>query len=161
MKLCRHLTKAMAFTALLATAAHAETVVNVTLIDKAGTADLSKSPSLGLGMNGDMKMAKMAININPNAVPRGAVRFNVTNLASALVHEVIIARITDPNQKLAYDESEARVTDDALQTLGSINEIDPSKSASLTIDLRPGKYLLYCNLPGHFMAGMWTLIDVK
>lgn len=161
MKLCKHLLRAMAFTAIISTSAQAETVVNVTLIDKVGTTDLSKSPSLGLGMDGDMKMAKMGININPKAVPRGAVKFNVTNLASSLIHEVIIARLSDETQKLPYDESHARVVEDALQTFGSVNEIDPSKSASITLDLSPGKYLLYCNLPGHFMAGMWTIFEVQ
>ena len=29
-----------------------------------------------------------------------------------------------------------------------------------TLTLKPGKYLLYCNLPGHYIAGMWTVIDV-
>ena len=27
-------------------------------------------------------------------------------------------------------------------------------------DLKPGRYMLYCNLPGHYMAGMWTLLEV-
>jgi uncharacterized cupredoxin-like copper-binding protein len=146
---------------LLATAAHAESVVNVTLIDKAGSADLSKSMNLGMGMKGDMKMAKMAINANPAVVSRGDVKFNVTNLASTLVHEVILARITDENEILAYDADANEVEEKTIQTLGQLAEIDPSKSASMTLELIPGKYILYCNYAGHFMAGMWTVIEVK
>ena len=48
----------------------------------------------------------------------------------------------------------------ALQAFGSVNEIDPNRSAALTLTLKRGKYMLYCNLPGHYMAGMWTVIDV-
>ena len=161
MKLGKHMGKAIVFTALMATAAQAETVVKVTLIDKVGIADLSKSMGLGMGMKADMKMAKMGININPKAVPHGNVKFNVTNLASNLVHEVIISRITDENQLLPYDQSRNRVDAEGIQTLGLVAEIDPSKSASLTLALKPSKYLLYCNVAGHYMAGMWTVIEVQ
>ena len=85
---------------LTATAAYAEAVVQVTLIDKAGTAGLGKSMNLGMGMKGDMKKAKMAVNVNPMVVSPGTVKFNVTNLASELVHEVILAEVNDENQTL-------------------------------------------------------------
>ena len=37
----------------------------------------------------------------------------------------------------------------------------PTKSASLILDLAPGKYLLFCNVAGHYMAGMWATVEVK
>jgi uncharacterized cupredoxin-like copper-binding protein len=61
---------------------------------------------------------------------------------------------------MPYDQATMMVTETALQALGAVNEIDPSRSAALTLTLKPGKYILYCNLPGHYMAGMWTVIDV-
>ena len=146
---------------LTASAAFAETVVKVTLIDKMGTPDLSKPLGLGMGMKADMSMAKMGIAINPKLAAPGHVRFDVTNLASNLVHEVLVARISDDNQLLPYDQSRNKVDEEGVQTLGSVSEIDPNKTASLTLDLKPGKYLLYCNVAGHYMAGMWTVIDVK
>lgn len=145
----------------LVTPVQAETTVRVTLIDKSGTSDLSSLPPLGMGMKADMKMAKMGININPKMASRGNVRFDVTNLASNLVHEVLIARITDEDQLLPFDQSRNKVDVESLQTLGSVSEIDPNKTASLTLDLKPGKYILYCNIAGHYMAGMWTVIEVK
>ena len=148
-------------TALTATAAYAEAVVQVTLIDKAGMAGLSKSMKLGMGMKGDMKSAKMAVNANPKVVSRGTVKFNVTNLASELVHEVILAEVNDENQTLAYDETRDMVDEETIQTLGQVAEIAPSKTASFTLDLKPGKYILYCNYGGHFMAGMWTVVEVE
>ena len=161
LKLRRLLGEVVIVTAMMATAAEAEAVVKVTLIDKVGTADLSNSPGLGMGMQGDMKIAKMGINVNPKMVPHGNVKFNVTNLASNLVHEVIVARVTDENQLLPYDQSRNKVDVEGVQTLGSVAEIDPSKSASLTLELKPGKYILYCNVAGHYMAGMWTVIEAK
>ena len=147
--------------ALTATAAYAEAVVQVTLIDKAGMAGLSKSMKLGMGMKGDMKNAKMAVNANPKVVTRGTVKFNVTNLASELVHEVILAEVNDENQTLTYDETRDVVDEETIQTLGQVAEIAPSRTASFTLDLKPGKYILYCNYGGHFMAGMWTVVEVE
>ena len=30
----------------------------------------------------------------------------------------------------------------------------------LTLVLKPGKYLLICNVPGHYSAGMWSEFEV-
>ena len=35
--------------------------------------------------------------------------------------------------------------------------IQPGKSATLNVDLKPGTYDVYCSIPGHKQAGM----DVK
>lgn len=161
LKLLKFIGGTIIMTSAMAMAAHAEALVNVTLIDKAGTSDLSKSTNLGMGMKGDMKTAKMGININPMEVSHGNVKFNVTNLASTLVHEVILAQVADENQPLTYDATTNQVNEGAIQTLGQLAEIYPNKAASMTLELKPGKYVLYCNYSGHFMAGMWTVIKVK
>lgn len=158
MKFIRHGAAVLAGLLFFAAPAIADSVVNVTLIDKMGTSS-TEAPALGMGMDGDMSMAKMGVNANPKIVRQGPVTFKVTNLASQIIHELIVARLNG-EQKLPYDEKTQLVDQSALQNFGSVNEIDPSKSASLTLELKPGKYLLYCNLPGHYMAGMWTLIDV-
>jgi uncharacterized cupredoxin-like copper-binding protein len=148
-------------TTLASSAAIAESVVRVTLIDKMGSGDLSKSRGLGLGLKADMAMAKMGLAVNPKTTVPGTVRFDVTNLASSLIHEVTVARINGEDKALDYDQSRNKVDTEGLQLLGSVNEIEPSKSASLVIDLAPGKYLLFCNIAGHYMAGMWAVIGVK
>ena len=161
LKFLKVISGAAVIAAAISATACAESIVNVTLIDKAGTADLSKSLNLGMGMKGDMKTAKMGVNVNPMAVSRGTVKFKVTNLASTLVHEVILAEVNDANEPLAYDATKNMVDEGTIQTLGQVAEIAPSKSASFTLDLKPGKYVLYCNYGGHFMAGMWTVMEVN
>jgi uncharacterized cupredoxin-like copper-binding protein len=161
MKFSKTLTTAALFAGLLAPEALAETVVKVTLIDKLSSGDLSKPLNLGMGMHADMTKAPMGIAVNPKSATPGEVRLDVTNLASSLVHEVQVARITDENQVLTYDQSRNKVDLEGLQILGSVAEIMPNKSASLILDLAPGKYLLFCNVAGHYMAGMWATIEVK
>jgi uncharacterized cupredoxin-like copper-binding protein len=159
MKLLKLTMPAAALTALLSTAAIAEPVVTVTLIDKMG-ANTTDVPEMGMGMGGDMAMAKMGVNASPSQVRPGPVTFKVTNLASQIIHEVIVARLPEGTEKLPYDETTALVKEDSLQAFGALKEIEPTRTAAMTVTLKPGKYLLYCNLPGHYMAGMWTVIEV-
>ena len=161
MKLTKNVAAVALFTTLLGPAAFAETTVKITLIDKMGSGDLSKPLGLGMGMHADMGQAKMGIAANPKSASPGMVRFDVTNLASGLVHEVEVARINDESQVLAYNQSRNKLELEDLQTLGAVSEIMPNQSASLILDLSPGKYLLFCNVAGHYMAGMWTVIAVK
>jgi uncharacterized cupredoxin-like copper-binding protein len=39
--------------------------------------------------------------------------------------------------------------------------IDPGKDAKLEVDLKPGKYKLYCTVPGHEQLGMKTVVTVE
>ncbi|MFG2142672.1 hypothetical protein ACGFRG_00515 [Streptomyces sp. NPDC048696] len=39
---------------------------------------------------------------------------------------------------------------------GEGNGIAPGALAWTTLTLRPGRYELVCNLPGHYLAGMYT-----
>jgi len=40
------------------------------------------------------------------------------------------------------------------------DNIDPAGSQTRSVDLAPGKYLFVCNIPGHFKAGMFTVVTV-
>jgi hypothetical protein len=39
--------------------------------------------------------------------------------------------------------------------------VAPGGSGQLTVTLAPGSYTLYCSLPDHKKAGMWTTLTVK
>jgi uncharacterized cupredoxin-like copper-binding protein len=62
---------------------------------------------------------------------------------------------------LACVPAESRVNEDAAGHLGEVSELDPGQSGSLSMKLDPGTYMLFCNVPGHYMAGMWTTITVE
>ncbi|MGB8816719.1 MAG: sulfocyanin-like copper-binding protein [Rhizobiaceae bacterium] len=141
--------------------AMADSVVNVSLLDKGGMMDMSKNMGLGMGMMGKMHMAIMSIGIDQKTVPAGKVTFNVTNLSKELQHEMLISPVKDENTVLPYVENENRVDEEASGDLGEVSELDPGKSGALTLDLKPGLYILFCNIPGHYASGMWTTLTVK
>ena len=76
------------------------------------------------------------------------------------MHEMVVAPVTDPTKPLAYIDNEQRVDEDAVGDKGEVADLDPGKEGKLTIDLAPGTYVLYCNIPGHYMSGMWKVLEV-
>ena len=74
---------------------------------------------------------------------------------------MIVIKVTDPKKALPYVAADSKVDEDAAGHLGEVSELDPGKSGSLTMKLDPGTYMLLCNIPGHYMAGMWTTVTVK
>ena len=146
--------------ALTATAAWAAgTVVNVSLWDKG--ADVPMATDLGFPAPGkDMSKATMGIALSQESVKAGEITFEVLNSSTDAIHEMIIARLKDLTQVLPYIPNESRVDEDHMSTLGEVSELDPGAGGALRLDLTPGSYLLFCNVPGHFVSGMWTVLTV-
>ena len=139
----------------------ADTTTHVKLLDRGGMMDMSKNMGMGMGMKGNMKMAIMSIAADKKSVKAGKVTFNVVNASKETVHEMLVAPITGLDATLPYSVNENRVNEEASGDLGEVSELEPGKGGSLTVDMKPGLYILYCNITGHFMAGMWTTLQVK
>lgn len=119
--------------------ARAEAVVHVTLED-------ASDP----GVNG------MLMTVNPNHVPAGAVRIEADNRSRILTHEVIVMPWSE--RPLPYDKGSERVIENRIKILGQVDDLKPGTSGSATVTLKPGTYLLFCNQPSHYRAGMWTRV---
>jgi uncharacterized cupredoxin-like copper-binding protein len=139
----------------------AASAIKVSLWDKGGDMDMSKNMGMGMGMHANMKMAMMGIKVSKTHVPAGKVTFEVKNISKDVIHEMLVAGVKDENAVLPFNAAENRIDEEAAKDLGEVSELDPGKSGSLTLDLKPGLYVLYCNIPGHFMAGMWTTITAQ
>jgi len=158
--------------ALSAGQAFAATIVRVSLWDKGAMSlnMLGKGPMFGMGMGPGRGMRRqdtamprgpMGIIASPYTVPAGMVTFAVTNDSKVMVHEMVLAPVKDENMPLPYDQAGNKVDEDAAGHLGEVAELEPGKNGALSIDLKPGRYILYCNIPGHYALGMWTLVTVK
>lgn len=135
----------------------ADTEIDVSLWD-----DPDKQMATGLGyvMGGDMSKANMGIKLSRSEVPAGEVIVNVTNDSKNLVHEMVLSPIAEPGKPLPFDVDMDRVIEDEAGHLGEVAEIDPGQHGGLTLDLSTGSYLLYCNVTGHYPAGMWVVLTV-
>ena len=102
-------------------------------------------------------LKEMSITLSVSTVPSGSVTFDVTN-AGTIEHEFVILK-TD----IAPDALPASLeTPGKAAEIGHVDEKDPvTGTVSLTIDnMRPGYYVLVCNKPGHYVAGMFVALHV-
>ena len=152
---------ALTLFAQFSTPAMAGATVMVKLFDNGETLDLSKNLGMAPGTKMDMSKAPMGIKIQPAVVPQGKVVFKVTNNSKTVIHEMLLAPIANANAALPYIDKENRADEENTHDLGEVSELDPGKSGELTVDMKPGSYILFCNVPGHLGAGMWTTIIVK
>jgi len=124
--------------------ARADGTVNVLLEDASEGGNLS-----------GMKMTAM-----PPSVKAGRITIHARNESEGLVHEVIVVRASTNDAPLPYDDNQGKVIEKQIKHLGEISDLPPGKSGSITLRLRPGNYLLICNQPNHYKAGMWTKLIV-
>lgn len=111
----------------------------------------------GYGMMG---MGMMSIRTDKATVKAGEIHFAATNWSRGLVHEMLVVAVDNPNAPLPYDYNTGEVPEKQVKVLGEIPELEPNASGSLDVKLAPGSYLLLCNIPGHYAAGMVTPLTV-
>jgi uncharacterized cupredoxin-like copper-binding protein len=58
------------------------------------------------------------------------------------------------------DDDGARVDESKLGGIKELGDLQPGKSGEMQMTLIPGRYVLFCNQPGHFMAGMVATLSV-
>ena len=143
----------------------ADTTVAVSLWDKgdASMDMLGTGEPMGMAMStmADMSMAMLGITASMTEIPAGVVTFEATNDSKGMIHEMVLAPIADTTTPMPYDADNEKVDEDAAGHIGEVAELDPGASGALTVTLEPGSYILYCNIPGHYVLGMWTVVTVK
>jgi uncharacterized cupredoxin-like copper-binding protein len=70
-----------------------------------------------------------------------------------MLHEFIIIHTDSPASELPTDMT-GRVSEDSVTIITAAEDIPPSNSRDITVNLEAGHYVLICNLPGHYMQGM-------
>ena len=61
---------------------------------------------------------------------------------------------------LPYDPKRDKFIENKVKSLGEVEGLHTGTSGQLTLNLKPGNYLLTCNQPGHLHAGMWSKFTV-
>jgi uncharacterized cupredoxin-like copper-binding protein len=148
---------------LFSRAAFAETVVAVALWDKgeASMDGMDTMKPMGMGMPGAMMdMATMGITVDAVEIPAGEVTFAVVNESQDFYHSVTISSVEDPSRELPYLIDKMMVDEEAAGITARLKELKPRAFGKVTVDMQPGTYILYCNIAGHYVMGMWTIVTV-
>jgi len=103
---------------------------------------------------------QMGITTDVSTVKAGKIDFEVHNDSRNLVHEMLVVKVKSYDDPLPYDNKDASIIEDDTNDFGEVSELEPGQSGSLTVNLRPGKYLLLCNVRGHYKSHMYTSLLV-
>jgi uncharacterized cupredoxin-like copper-binding protein len=92
------------------------------------------------------------LTITPKHIQAGNVRLVVRNHGPD-THEVIVVR---PRSQISLRRDGLTVDEEALSavTVASVEGTGPGRVEQVRVHLAPGRYELFCNMAGHFMAGM-------
>jgi uncharacterized cupredoxin-like copper-binding protein len=115
------------------------------------------SASLTIGMKDNFFVPKVA------AAKAGSVKITARNQGQ-LVHELVLAK-TNANPAKLPTTSDGEVDEAKLESLGQdageVADVSPGASKAGTFKFAPGNYVMFCNIPGHYAAGMYGTITVK
>ena len=111
-----------------------------------GAATAPASPSTTATVK--VKLWEFKLVPTPASVKAGKITFVVRNTGK-IQHQFVVIKTNLPPNKLPMKGAAASETG----SVGKIGEIDPGQTKSVTLTLKPGSYVLICNLPGHYMLG--------
>jgi uncharacterized cupredoxin-like copper-binding protein len=127
---------------------------------------LATVPAIAAGMEVKVEMwdkqdGMQGMTLSTDRVKTGTVTFKVTNVSkSEQEHEFLVAKTDLMPDKLSFVQGGARVDESKLPGLKELGDLEPGQSRSMTLNMTPGKYLLFCNEEGHVKAGMWANVTV-
>jgi len=116
-----------------------------------GSGGATSQPSAGPAHVVKAQLGDYWVKPSETSVPAGKVTFDATNVGQ-LPHELMIERMP---MKM---DAPGQPNEEAAQ--GMIEDMNPGESGSMTLDLKPGTYTLFCNVAGHYAMGQHTMFKV-
>jgi uncharacterized cupredoxin-like copper-binding protein len=97
----------------------------------------------------------------PTQLPAGRVRLTVRN-GGPDAHELIVARVGG-GAPLPLRRDGLTVDEERIQaaTVGKLEPGAPKSVREVTVNLTPGRYVLFCNMYGHYRGGMHSELVVN
>lgn len=105
--------------------------------------------AVGAGTTVNAKLREMTVGGVPAKVAAGRVTFVARNLGSVPHELVVVRRPSSGTLRVASFKAEEHGL-----AVGEVEEIEPGQSGRVTLTLKPGRYLLICNIVGHYQLGM-------
>ena len=108
------------------------------------------------GETSKVTMDEFTLKASPKAVTAGKVTFDVRNAGSDR-HELVVLKTGTAASKLPVTGGRAS----EKGRVGDTGVFAGGKSKRLTLTLKKGRYVLICNLPGHYRGGMRADFTVR
>jgi uncharacterized cupredoxin-like copper-binding protein len=131
------------------------------LLAAALTGAACQQPSTSSGPGGALTatLSDTAIQLSGATVDNGKVTLTVKNVGSVL-HSLVVLKTNLADDKIPASSTDASKADERGK-VASTGAIQAGETKQFTFDLEPGKYVLICNEPAHYIVGMHTHFEVK
>ena len=103
-------------------------------------------------------LKEFSITLDKKSAAAGNVTFHAQNKGTT-PHELLVIKTDVAEDKLTVKDGAVDVS--ALQVLAKTEQIDAGKNGSKAAALTAGKYVLICNVPAHYAAGMHIAFAVQ
>jgi uncharacterized cupredoxin-like copper-binding protein len=108
-----------------------------------------------------VKMTDYAFNPKNPTIKAGTTTIEAVN-EGKVEHELVIFQGKNPAN--LPTEPNGGVDEEKLDKMvgetGEIPEVQAGETKSAKFELKPGKYVVFCNVPGHYVAGMYGTLTV-
>ena len=103
-------------------------------------------------------MKDLTLAVDKNSGKAGEFTFKADN-KGALAHELAVLKTDEAADKIP--QKDAKADESTGKLIGRTAEIAAGKAESKTVKLEAGKYVLLCNVPAHYAAGMAVAFTVQ
>ena len=100
------------------------------------------------------------LTADPATGTAGSVTFNVTN-TGATIHNFRVIQTDLAPDALPIDASGFQVDEAQVNVVQSGKDLNPQASEAVTAELQAGAFVLICNIPSHYQAGMRAAFTVQ
>ena len=123
---------------------------------------------IGMHQGGMMAGRSMQLLVDRASAPAGRISFIAQNIGVD-VHELVVLPLSvghpvgalaiGPNDRVSESGNLGEASSSC--GAGAGDGIEPGAAGWVTLDLKPGRYELVCNIHGHYRAGMYAELDVR
>lgn len=104
--------------------------------------------------------ADFTITLDPTTATAGDVSFDIKNEAEQ-THELVVFKSDLAEGDLpTNDDGDVDEEGEGVTLVDEVEDIAGGSEESLTVNLEAGKYVVICNLPGHYAQGMHASLSV-
>jgi len=111
-----------------------------------------------------INMSEYAFSPNNGSTNAGTVKISTPNQGK-LPHELVLLKTNQAPGSLPTlsngEVDEEGLEAKGVESPGEIEDVAPGETKSASLKLTPGKYVMICNLPGHYKQGMYGTLTVK
>jgi uncharacterized cupredoxin-like copper-binding protein len=95
-----------------------------------------------------------SIAVDPSSAAEGSVNFSIDNQGPSTHEFVVFKTDLEPDALPTDNDGNVDEEGEGVEHIDEQEDIASGSTALLDVTLEPGSYVLICNLPGHYKAGM-------